>query len=95
MVFPKSGVHFSPKVQILRNIFPSKQIFFHNLPDETVSIGAAAALPGPLSVLPRTTEPNVIVTHGDWRLIRELLLKQDTFLNNVTSSEASQGVARG
>ena len=60
-----------------------------------MSIGAAAALPGPLSVLPRTTEPNVIVTHGDWRLIRELLLKQDTFLNNVTSSEASCGVARG
>ena len=89
------GVHVSPKVQILRNIFPSKQIFFHNLPDETVSIGAAAALPGPLSVLPRTTEPNVIVTHGDWRLIRELLLKQDTFLNNITSSEASCGVARG
>ena len=90
----KVGVHVRPKVQILRNIFPSKQIFFPISPDETVSIGAAAALPGPLSVLPRTTEPNVIVTHGDWRLIRELLLKQDTFLNNITSSEASQGVAR-
>ena len=39
--------------------------YFSQLPDETVSVGAAAALPGPLSVLPRTTEPNVIVTHGD------------------------------
>ena len=94
MVLPERASHVSNKVQILR--FPETyKYFLPILPDETVSIGAAAALPGPLSVLPRTTEPNVIVTHGDWRLIRELLLKQDTFLNNITSSEASCGVARG
>ena len=41
-----------------------------------MAVAAAATLPGALTVLPRTGEPNVIVTHvGD--LIRELDLKQD------------------
>ena len=36
-------------------------------PDETVPVGAASTLPGALAVLPRTAEPDVLVTHDEDR----------------------------
>jgi len=39
-----------------------------DLPDETMSVAAGAAVPGALAVLAGTGEPNVVVTHLERRI---------------------------
>ena len=52
------------------------------LPDETVLVTAGSAASGALSVLSGTAEPNILVTHGDWRGLERSLLKQNSFDHN-------------
>ena len=52
------------------------------IPDETMLVTAGPAASGALSVLPWTAEPNILVTHGEWRGLERSLLKQNSFVHN-------------